>query len=136
MKPDKIMVQAGKGIIFSIKSPARIKVELKKPIDKPDTYDGPGDVPRSIRRKVLAVLNSFHDTDFIVKHLVSGKGRERDIFIAGQIMNARKKAGRAGDLKQLYALSDNNPKDFTIIVNSLLKAYTQLPGGSRFRKPG
>lgn len=131
IKPGKIKLQPGNGIIFSIKAPARIKIEIKKPINRPERFKEPGDVPRSIERKVLAVINSYNKPEFISKYFGAIKEKTKKTAFAEKLLKSRKETGRFGDLQKLYDITGHDEEDFTKIVNSLLKAYTELTSLSR-----
>ena len=126
--PEKAESKAGNVLIFKIKTPSRIKIDLKQSIDGPDRYDGPDDVPRSIERKVLAVINSYDKPEFLVEHFAFEKGKGGDMFLAKRIIEIKKKMGRFGNLSQIFNLNDSNPEEFTDMVNSLKTAYDKMTG--------
>jgi hypothetical protein len=132
MQPDKLTAQSGAGIIFSIKTDSKISIELKKPIDAPNVYKGPEDVPRSYERKVCAVLNSSANAEFLAQHLDIGKGKDKNRQIAEKIMDAKKKAGQIGGIQHLLEIEKLGPEELTSIVNSLREAHTKLLDKSRF----
>jgi len=121
-------------LIFSIKTPSRIRIELKRKIDRPEVYRTPEDVPRSVERKVLAVLNNARQSEFLAQHIDIGKGSENNKRLAEKILRDLKKGGRIESIKQLYDLEKPAPVEFTNIINSLDKAFGRMTDPSRFRK--
>jgi hypothetical protein len=132
MHLNKVTVQSGAGIIFSIKTDSKISIELKKPIDAPNVYKGPEDVPRSYERKVCAVLNSSANAEFLAQYLDIGKGKDKNRQFAEKIMDAKKKAGQIGSIQHLLEIEKLGPEELTSIVNSLREAHAKLLDKSRF----
>jgi hypothetical protein len=132
--PVKVEAQVGCGIIFHIKTRSRIKIELAKPIDRPDLYRAPDDVPRSVERKVLAVVNSLFKTEFLAGLLDTEKGRESNVRLAEKIIETKKKTGRITKISQIFELQQMEAREFTAVITSLEKAYSQLMDPLRFRK--
>lgn len=131
MTPGKVEAQAGSGIIFSIKTTARIVIELKKPIDKPEVFTTPDDVPRSVERKVMAVLNSTLNPDFLASFLETGKGYAVNKQVAAKIFDIKQKTGRIDSIKSLFEAEKLKPEEYTRLINSLYDAYHQLTDRSR-----
>lgn len=132
--PSKLEVQAGCGIMFHIKGRSRISIELKKPIDRPDLYRTPEDIPRSVERRSLAVINSVAEPEYLATLLSTGKSRERDRKLAEKIMEQKKKTGRIAQIEKIFELVKFDAEEMTSLMNSLEKAYGELTRHSGFRK--
>jgi hypothetical protein len=126
IKPDKITLDPGNGLIFSILTSARITIGLKKPINRPDKFKEPNDVPRSIQRRVLAVMNSSLNPAFLAKKLDINEEKVKKFFFAKEKIKQQRNIKRFGDLSQLYEIAGEKEETFTKLVNSLLKTYTEL----------
>lgn len=134
MSPAKVEVQAGAGIIFLIKTTARILIELQHPIDRPELYSTPDDVPRSVERKVLAVLNSSMHPDFLAGFLETGKGHHVNQQVAAKIFESKQKTGRIDSINTLFEVEKLKPEEYTKMINSLDDAFNQLTDRSKMKR--
>lgn len=132
--PGKLEAQAGCGVMFHVKGRSRISIELKKPIDRPELYRVPEDIPRSVERRSLAVMNSVREPELLARLLSTGKGREWDRELAEKILNRKKKTGKIAEIGEVFELVKMEAEEMTALMNSLEKAYGELTRGSRFRK--
>jgi hypothetical protein len=132
--PGNVEVQPGCAIIFQIKTRSRITIELKTPIDRPDLFRAPEDVPRSVERRVLSVINSSMESDFLTAVIDTGKGMDTNRKLAAKVVDTTKRTGRITEIGQIFKLEKMEAKEFTAVINSLDKAYNQLTDKSRFRQ--
>lgn len=134
MSPSKVDLQAGSAALFTIKTESSIRIELRKAIDVPDTFKGPEDVPKSVERKALAVLNSSATAEFLAGHMDTGRGKEKNKQFAEKILQARTKTGGIESMEQLFQIEKVNAEEFTKIVNSLHEAHTKLVAHVRIKE--
>ncbi len=132
--PQKVEVQAGGGLIFQIRSESKITVELEKPFDRPEVIREPADVPRSLERRVLAVINSTVDSDFLARFLDTGKGSDLNSRLAQRIVTEKKRTGRISGLGQVFGLEKLGPEEFNAVIESLDRAYGKLTSFDLFKK--
>jgi hypothetical protein len=87
-----------------------------------------------VERKVLAVVNSLFKTEFLAGLLDTEKGRESNVRLAEKIIETKKKTGRITKISQIFELQQMEAREFTAVITSLEKAYSQLMDPLRFRK--
>ncbi len=134
MNPDKVETLAGAGIVFYVKTDANISLSLKKPIEAPTTFKSPDEIPRSVERKVLAVLNSSSSVEFLSGHMDTGKGKDRNRGLAEKIIDSKRSSGRIGSLKHVIELEKLGPDELSKMVDSLREAHGKLLDRNRFAK--